>query len=182
MESLLSTTSRGCRRKKTERNKNENCFGALLSSLAVRDTCSLQEKTFPKKSERFLPPQICFLATWPLGIDRPSATLPLAALLNSAQPNDLTSGTELPRVLGNTAGAGAALPVPCLSRTGPEPVWLGADSRTAQQNNFTLDSALPWVLGNYPAECEVRCESGDWLLRSWYSRHMRAFTQTYINT
>ncbi len=30
-----------------------------------------------------------------------------------------------------------------------------AFSRTAHPNNFTLDTTLPWVLGNTPAKCEV---------------------------
>ncbi len=31
-------------------------------------------------------------------------------------------------------------------------------SLTAHPNNFTLNSALPWVLSNTPAKCEV-----DWI-------------------
>ncbi len=37
----------------------------------------------------------------------------------------------------------------------PPVLMLAAFSRTAHPNNFTLDTALPWVLRNTPAKCEV---------------------------
>ncbi len=37
----------------------------------------------------------------------------------------------------------------------PPVLLLAAFSRTAHPNNFTLDTALPWVLSNTPAKCEV---------------------------
>ncbi len=39
--------------------------------------------------------------------------------------------------------------------TRPPVLLLAAFSRTAHPNNFTLNTALPWVLSNTPATCEV---------------------------
>ncbi len=52
----------------------------------------------------------------------------------------------------------------CLFRNGPTALplisLLAAFSRTAQPNNFTLDSGLVWVLSNTPAKCEANWMNG----------------------
>ncbi len=47
------------------------------------------------------------------------------------------------------------MPVQNRSIAWPPVLLLPAFSKTAHPNNFRLDTALPWVLSNTPAKCEV---------------------------